>query len=320
MNPDLENALTLLTRGGLVAFPTETVYGLGADASNGAAVSRIFSVKGRPLTHPVIVHIAHTNQMEQWACNIPESAYLLAERFWPGPLTLVLKRALGVSDIITGGQDTVALRIPAHHIALALLTAFGKGVAAPSANRYGRLSPTTAQHVLQELGDDVDMILDGGSCAVGIESTIIDLSGENAAVLRPGWIPIDQINATLGTTVIGATASSPRVPGAVHKHYAPKTPVILIDSKRLNDVVYRLIEQGERAAVLAYSSAPINSTLINWYGAAQTAAGYARTLYAMLREIDGLGCARIVVETPPQSFEWDGVNDRLLRAAASNED
>lgn len=314
MNPELEKAVSILRRGGLVVFPTETVYGLGADAHNPEAVKKIFSVKGRPQAHPVIVHISTLEQIEQWACAVPEAAYQLAERFWPGPLTLVLRRAAGVSDVITGGQNTIGLRMPAHHIAQALLAAFGNGIAAPSANRYGHISPTTAQHVFRELGDKVDLILDGGSCAVGIESTIVDLSAEHPALLRPGWISVQQLSATIKQRLVEAQVTSPRVPGSTTSHYAPDTKLALINAEQLTMVADKLVGEGKKVAVLARSEPLKSCAHIIWRVAPQSAAGYARTLYANLRELDALSCDWILVEPPPGGPDWDAIKDRLARA------
>ena len=211
MTLSVEQAAAVLRRGGLVAFPTETVYGLGADAESPDAVARIFAAKGRPANHPVIVHIGHADLLEHWAADIPPSAWLLAKHFWPGPLTLILKRNARVLDAVTGGQDTVGLRMPDHPVALALLSAFGGGVAAPSANRYGRISPTTALHVRDELGEAVDCILDGGPCRVGIESTILDLSGAHPQLLRPGAISAAAIEIALGRDLVAADRKSTRL-------------------------------------------------------------------------------------------------------------
>ena len=205
----------MLRAGGLVAFPTETVYGLGADASNPAAVRRIFEVKGRPATHPLIVHLADAVQLSNWAREVPEHARKLARRFWPGPLTMILRRARGVSDVVTGGQDTVALRVPSHPLALQLLARFGRGIAAPSANRHGRVSATTAEHVRREFGAAVDYVLDGGATQIGIESTIIDCSGAGATLLRPGWITRREIEAALGVSLAAPPADAPRAPGTL---------------------------------------------------------------------------------------------------------
>ena len=305
-----------------MAFPTETVYGLGADACNPAAVARIFAAKGRPQDHPLIVHLGGVELLPQWAQEIPAAAHKLAAAFWPGPLTLILKRAEGVPDCVTGGQDSVGLRIPGHPVALALLRAFAgaegarafSGVAAPSANRFGRISPTTAEHVRAELGAAVDCVLDGGECDVGIESTIVDLSRGPAVLLRPGQITPAQIAAVIAAEVESADAAAPRVPGALASHYAPLTPLALVAAAELPARLAAL--RGTRVAVLARAEAPQGLKDVSWQTAPRAAAGYAHELYASLRRLDALGCALILVEAPPATPEWQGVTDRLRRASA----
>ena len=314
MTLDVEQAAALLRHGGLVAFPTETVYGLGADAENPEAVVRIFAAKGRPATHPVIVHIGHAGLLEYWAADIPPSALLLAQSFWPGPLTLILKRNARVLDAVTGGQDTIGLRMPDHPVALALLTAFGSGVAAPSANRYGRISPTTAEHVRDELGEAVDCILDGGPCRVGIESTILDLSGAHPQVLRPGAISAAAIESVLNQTLIKASRAAPRVPGALLSHYAPQTPLVLVAAHDLQAEVRWCLEKGERVAVLARSIATPLARCV-WQLMPSDASDYAHELYARLRTLDALHVDRILVEALPAEIMWQAVRDRLARAA-----
>ncbi|NUR84717.1 MAG: threonylcarbamoyl-AMP synthase, partial [Nonomuraea sp.] len=224
---DIEQAAGVLRAGGLVAIPTETVYGLAADAENAAAVARIFEVKGRPPTHPLIVHVGGAGQLDAWAERVPATARLLADHFWPGPLTLVLPRGPRVPLETTGGLDTMAVRVPDHPVALALLSAFGGGVAAPSANRFGSVSPTTAGHVRAELGDAVDFVLDGGPCEVGVESTIVDVTGETPAVLRPGGVTREDLEAVLGHPLAVPATSHVRVPGQHPSHYAPRARVVL---------------------------------------------------------------------------------------------
>jgi L-threonylcarbamoyladenylate synthase len=319
---EIERAAAILRAGGLVAFPTETVYGLGADASNPAAVAKIFAAKGRPQDHPVIVHLAGVELLPLWAGEVPAAAHELAAAFWPGPLTLILKRAAGVPDCVTGGQDTVGLRIPRHPMALALLRAFaGKaggrvfsGVAAPSANKFGRISPTTAGHVRAELGDGVDCVLDGGECSVGIESTIVDLSRGRAVLLRPGQVTRAQIAAVLGAEVELSDATAPRVSGTLQSHYAPRTPLHLIAAAELPTRLAAL--RGKKIAVLARAAAPAGLNDVAWQRAPRAAAGYAQELYASLRRLDALGCDAILVEAPPTAPEWQGVNDRLRRASS----
>jgi L-threonylcarbamoyladenylate synthase len=306
----------------LVAFPTETVYGLGADASNPAAVAKIFAAKGRPQDHPVIVHLGSIELLPLWAGEIPAAAHKLAAAFWPGPLTLILKRAGGVPDSVTGGQDTVGLRIPGHPVALELLQAFAgeeggrvfSGVAAPSANKFGRISPTTAGHVRAELGDVV-AVLDGGECGVGIESTIVDLSRGRAVLLRPGPVTPAQIAAVLGAEVELPDAAAPRVAGALDSHYAPRTPLHLVAAAELPATLAAL--RGKRLAVLARAAAPPGLKDVSWQTAPRAATDYAHELYASLRRLDALGFDAILVEAPPAAPEWQGVNDRLRRASSN---
>ncbi len=319
---EIGRAAAILRAGGLVAFPTETVYGLGADASNPDAVAKIFAAKGRPQNHPLIVHLAGIELLPLWAAEIPPTAHKLAAAFWPGPLTLILKRAAGVADCITGGQDTVGLRIPGHPLALELLKVFAgeeggrafSGVAAPSANKFGRISPTTAEHVRAELGDAVDLVLDGGECEVGIESTIIDLSRERAVLLRPGQITPAQIAAVLGAEVEAPDAAAPRAPGALESHYAPRTPLELVAAAELPVRLNAL--RGQKVAVLARAEAPEGLQQVYWQAAPRAVTGYAHELYASLRRLDDLGCDVILVEAPPAVPGWQGVSDRLMRAAS----
>lgn len=313
---ELTRAVATLRAGGLVAFPTETVYGLGADASNETAIKKVFSAKGRPHDHPLIVHIASAAQLSEWARDIPPAAIVLAQNFWPGPLTLILKRANGVSDLVTGGQDTVAMRVPAHPLAQALLKAFGGGIVGPSANRFGRVSATTAEHVRQEFGDAVDCIIDGGACEVGIESTIVDLSGAKPALLRPGIITTAQIESVLGKALIAPNAQSPRAPGTLEKHYAPRTPVMLVEADLIDELARSFARQGKRVAVLARNARqPLIDKLV-WIAAPEAPAGYAHDLYANLRQLDAAECDVMLVEEPPLAMEWAAVRDRLGRAAA----
>lgn len=309
----IQEAVRRLRRGELVAFPTETVYGLGADASSADAVARIFAAKGRPTTHPVIVHLARVDQVAAWTTGLPDTARRLAERFWPGPLTLVLPRGPKVLDQITGGQDTVAVRIPVHPVARALLEAFGDGIAAPSANRYGRVSPTRAEHVRQELGDAVGLVLDGGDCAVGLESTIVQCSTDRVRLLRPGGITRVEIEALVGP-VEASLRGGPRVPGSTRSHYAPATPVELVEAADL-DARWRARSTEGPVAVVARRAAPAD--FAGWWRSMPADAGtYGHDLYATLRALDGSGAARILVERVPDVPAWDAVRDRLERAAA----
>lgn len=310
MNPQIKHAAEILKRGGLVAFPTETVYGLGADASSAVAIARLYAVKGRPGAHPVIVHFADAEGAFTWAREVPEAARKLAARFWPGPLTLILKRAPQVGDFITGGQDTVGVRVPMHPLARELLDAFGGGLAAPSANRFGRVSPTTAQHAREDLGDDVELVLDGGPCGVGIESTIVDVSRGGAVLLRPGGISAAELEVTLGTTVSMPDAEAPRVSGSLAAHYAPRTPARLVSGTALESGIARL---GTKAAVLAFRTP--DDRVDFWLRMPRDPAAYAQKLYAALRELDASGAEMILIESPPETAEWRAVLDRLRRAA-----
>jgi L-threonylcarbamoyladenylate synthase len=309
----IREAVAVLKRGGLVAFPTETVYGLGADASNPAAVARIYRVKGRPAVHPVIVHVGGVGQLERWAREIPEAARKLAARFWPGPLTLVLKRAPGVGDELTGGEDTIGLRMPDHPVALELLCQFGGGIAAPSANKFGRISPTTAEHVRNDLGDEVDLILDGGPCEIGIESTIIDLSRDRPVLLRPGRVGTGDIAVTLGATPEPRDRRAPRAPGALESHYAPRKPLRLVPVGQWD----QLAQSTKRRGVLSFRPRPHSDTSAMWIEASSDPARYARDLYASLRALDASGCDEILVEDPPATEPWSAVRDRLSRARSA---
>ena len=323
LDPDLiREAVAILRRGGLVAFPTETVYGLGADASNPAAVARLYRVKGRPPDHPVIVHIADAALLARWARDVPESATKLAARFWPGPLTMVLRRAPNVGDFLTGGQDTIGLRVPSHPVALQLLQQFSRdddgrrliGVAAPSANRFGRISPTTAEHVRDDLGDEVDLILDGGPCEIGIESTIVDLSGGRVVLLRPGRIGADEMEAMLRVETRLKDRDAPRAPGTLESHYAPRHPLRLVPSAQWDEALHGA---APARGVLSFRSRPAGLAGARWIEASKNPQQYARDLYANLRTLDASGCDEILVEEPPESGEWSAVRDRLVRARSA---
>lgn len=315
---EIDKAVAILRRGGLVAFPTETVYGLGADASSPAALVKLYAAKSRPADHPVIVHLADMNQLAQWAREVTPLAHKLAREFWPGPLTMIFKRAPGVGDAVTGGQDTVGLRIPSHTIARALLEKFGGGIAAPSANRFGRVSATTAAHVRQEFGDAVDWVLDGGASEVGIESTIVDATGAAPVLLRPGHISARDIEEAAGVALAPPTAQSPRAPGTLAAHYAPATPLLVMESDLLLELAATLTRQGKRVAVLARSALQPVIAGITWIAAPLDATAYAHDLYANLRTLDAAGCDALLVEQLPQGPEWAAVNDRLGRAAAGS--
>lgn len=312
MSDGVRRAAELLRAGGLVAFPTETVYGLGADASSEAALKRLYAVKRRPADHPVIVHFASAELAFAWAREVPEAARRLAAGFWPGPLTLILKRSDKAKDFVTGGQDTVGLRVPSHPVAQALLREFEGGVAAPSANRFGRVSPTCAEHVRQDLGADVDLVLEGGESEVGIESTIVDLSRGRAVLLRPGAISAAALEHALGAPLAAADAQAPRVSGTLERHYAPNTPLRLVPSHVLDAEIARA---GAKVAVLAFSRPDARAE--RWLRMPRDPAGYAHRLYAALRELDAAGCAQILAEQPPEDPAWAAVRDRLRRAASA---
>lgn len=321
-------AVALLRAGELVAFPTETVYGLGADAANPTAVARIYAAKRRPTDHPVIVHLASTEQLPEWAREVSDTAWQLAKHFWPGPLTLILPRAMHVSPLITGGQDSIGLRIPSHPVAQKLLKDFGDGIAAPSANRFGRLSPTQATHVQQELGDAVALILDGGECEVGIESTIIDLSHGHPHLIRPGLITASEVSAVLNTSIDLTLPPSLRAPGTLNNHYAPVTPLYLVQSNLLMNIATQLANPNHRLAILAHSISPpppidpddfvqdILADAMDWITLPDEPRAYAHALYDSLREFDHQNYLSILVEDVPTSEPWLAVRDRLQRAAS----
>ncbi|MGH8739642.1 MAG: L-threonylcarbamoyladenylate synthase [Burkholderiales bacterium] len=309
MSAEVRKAAEILRAGGLVAFPTETVYGLGADASSAKAVARLYAVKRRPADHPVIVHFASAGEAFRWSRELPPAARLLAEKFWPGPLTLILKRGEKAKDFVTGGQDSVGLRVPSHPVAHELLTLFKGGVAAPSANRFGLVSPTTAAHVRADLGADVDLLLEGGASEVGIESTIVDLSGGKPALLRPGRVSKEELERALNGELEEKTHTSPRHSGGLERHYAPRTPVRLVPTYDLDKEIARL---KERVAVLAFSRP--DERVDYWLRMPREAGAYAHKLYGALRELDAAGCEEILIEAPPEAPEWAAVRDRLQRA------
>lgn len=313
---DIEKAAEVLRAGGLVALPTETVYGLGANAEDPAAVSRIFQVKGRPPTHPLIVHIGGAEQLDEWVEEVPATARLLAEHFWPGPLTLVLRRGRRVPLEATGGLETVAVRVPDHPLALALLETFGGGVTAPSANRFGSVSPTTAHHVRAELGDAVDFVLDGGPCEVGVESTIVDATGEVPSILRPGGVTREDLEAVLGRPVAVPATSQVRVPGQHPSHYAPRARVVLAEPEKVVAEAEQAQELGHRVGVLlppSLAGAPVKTHVVETVPASMAA--YARGLYGLLRELDQRGCDLIVASLPAEEGLGLAIANRLRRAA-----
>lgn len=321
-NEDIRRAAAILESGGLVAFPTETVYGLGADAENPAAVAKIYAAKGRPANHPLIVHIAPEGDVAYWTSEVPAAAKKLMTAFWPGPLTLILKRAAHIPAAVAGGQDSIGLRCPSHPVAQAVLRAFKQGrggVAAPSANKFGHVSPTTAQHVKDEFRDDlaIGMILDGGQSEVGIESTILDLSRwetHGAVLLRPGQVSADAIAAVIGVTPQAPDVTAPRASGTLEAHYAPRTPVALVPSNEFIATAARLASAGKRIAMMRHSTGSFPEA-VALFALPDTPDGYAHDLYAALRSLDGAGADVILIEQPASDQKWQGVNDRLRRAA-----
>lgn len=309
MSAELRKAAETLRGGGLVAFPTETVYGLGADAASPQAVQKLYAAKRRPADHPVIVHFASANAAFTWARDVPEAARKLAAQFWPGPLTLILKRSTLAKDFVTGGQDTVGLRVPSHPVAQELLKEFGGAIAAPSANRFGLISPTTAAHVRADLGADVDLVLEGAPSDVGIESTIIDLSAGSPVLLRPGHLSREELEAALHASIAERTGAAPRHSGGLERHYAPRTPAQLVPTYELDKQIANL---KDRVAVLAFSRP--DERVEYWLRMPRDPKAYAQKLYAALRELDSAGCERILVETPPETADWEAVLDRLKRA------
>lgn len=287
-------AVDTLKRGGLVGLPTETVYGLAADARDEAAVRRVFAIKGRPLGHPLIVHVSDADEARRWSSEWPDSARALADRFWPGPLTLIVPRSFDVLDVVTGGRSSVALRVPVHPVARRLLSEFGGGVVAPSANLFGRVSPTTADHVADDLGDSVDYVLDGGPCAIGLESTIVDCTVDPPQVLRPGAITEEEVRAAVGET---ASVGGPsRAPGMLASHYAPECTVIPVETKADADAL-----RSADTEVLDASIDPLD---------------FATRLYAELRRCDREGRRRVVIVLPADEGIGRAVRDRIGKAAA----
>jgi L-threonylcarbamoyladenylate synthase len=331
----IDQAVDVLLSGHLVAFPTETVYGLGADAENPEAVERIYQAKGRPSNHPVIVHVAPEADLSYWVAALPWQAQRLIDQFWPGPLTLILKRAAHIPQQVSGGQDSIGLRCPSHPIAIELLRAFARGkpsgqggIAAPSANKFGHVSPTHASHVREEFPEQLAEgmpVLEGGASEVGIESTIIDLSrvdsGLGPVLLRPGFISAEQIEDVLGQAVLEPDGEAPRVSGALKSHYAPNTPLALASMAELTLLAQQLSPHdfSQRIALVAHSK-PVNSMTenpqVDWIAASTDPVIYAHDLYMQLRALDKGGYARIVFEQVPDTPKWLAVRDRLSRAAA----
>ncbi|MEU9371353.1 L-threonylcarbamoyladenylate synthase [Streptomyces avermitilis] len=315
-NSDIEKAANVLRAGGLVALPTETVYGLGANAEDPAAVARIFQVKEHPPSHPLIVHIGGAEHLDDWVQDVPAAARLLAGHFWPGPLTLVLRRGPRVPLEATGGLQTVAVRVPDHPVALALLSAFDGGVTAPSANRFGSVSPTTADHVRAELGDAVDFVLDGGPCEVGVESTIVDATGDAPSILRPGGVTREDLEAVLGCPLAVPSTSRARVPGQHPSHYAPRARVVLVEPEKVVAEAELAQELGHQVGVFlpaAFTDAAVKAHAVVAVPGSMTA--YARGLYGFLRELDQRGCDLIIASLPVEEGLGLAIANRLRRAA-----
>ena len=323
---DIAKAADVLRRGGLVAFPTETVYGLGADASSAQAIAKIYAAKGRPADHPVIVHVGAGADLAKYAANVPEAARVLAAELWPGPLTMIVRRGAAIAPDVSGGGDTVGLRMPSHPLAQALLQAFGGAVAAPSANRFGHVSPTTADHVVADLGDDVDYVLDGGKCEVGVESTIVDFSRGRPVLLRPGGMPREAIEAIIGP-LDAADANAPAAPGTLASHYAPRAEVIACELDEVPAMVARAkggeaaaagdVPRERKVAILAprsaFTSWPNLDALL--YPLPDDLAGMAHDLYAALRDLDAKAVDVVIAALPPAVGLGEAVGDRLRRAA-----
>ncbi len=314
---EIEEAVEALRAGELVVFPTETVYGLGANASDPAAVRKIFEVKGRPADHPVIVHLDNPRYLHRWVSTMPPVAEKLADRFWPGPLTLILPKADNVNDVVTGGQDSIGIRVPSHPMAQQLLTAFGGGIAAPSANRFGRLSPTKPEHVRDELGSAVKVILDGGDSPIGLESTIVSCLNNEAVLLRPGFITRSQLAQVVDLSTGGFV---PRTPGDRVLHYAPSTPLAIVSSDDLERFASEFVSRQEKVAVLAMRPPLHTQRHMTWINAGKKPEAYAHNLYNHLRTLDSAGCARILVQELPDDERWAAILDRLQRASAMDGD
>jgi L-threonylcarbamoyladenylate synthase len=303
----IEKAVALLKAGKLIGLPTETVYGLAADAKNDEAIKKIFSVKGRPTDHPLIVHIGSFEEINDWAETISPEAHILMQEFWPGPLTLILKKQAHVSNLVTANQDSVGLRMPNHPMAQALLQAFGGGVAAPSANQFGHISPTCAEDVFEELQDKVDLILPGGAANIGIESTIVDARTTPVKILRPGAITKAMLEEALQQEVITNNKTTLKVSGNLASHYAPRTPLILMSKTEIENT-------NLNAIFLIYSkiTLPENSKIIQL---SQDPKSYAHDLYKSLRQADHAMASKIIVEQPPTEDAWEAINERLAKAA-----
>jgi L-threonylcarbamoyladenylate synthase len=313
----VEQAVSVLRAGGLVAFPTETVYGLGADATNPDAVAKIFAAKGRPPTNPLIVHVADLETAKRYAAAWTDAMQTLGAVWWPGPLTLVVPKTPEIVDAVSAGRPTVALRVPDHPLALELLRAFGGPVAAPSANRSSHVSPTTAQHVREEFGDGVEVVLDGGPCGVGIESTVLDLSGERPVILRPGGVPRRKVEAILGPVGVfdGAVGLNDAAasPGQHARHYAPRTPAVRFETAQ-RGLIRPEAPDGRSNGIMVVGGTDEGRKFGPIVAMSRVPEVYAAAFYATLRELDAMGLAEIYIEMPPDRPAWEAVRDRIRRA------
>ncbi len=340
MRISIQEAAKRLAEGDLVAFPTETVYGLGADAENPSAVTKIYQAKGRPQNHPVIVHLAPNADLSYWVSEVPVEAKKLIQHFWPGPLTLILPRAAHIPDAVSGGQSSVGVRCPSHPVAQALLTAFSAlksngqgGVAAPSANKFGQVSPTSASHVVSEFPAEIQAgllsVLEGDDSDIGIESTIVDLSrvkeGVGAVLLRPGHITRAQLADVLGYEPASPDKAAPRVSGSLKAHYAPRTPLQMVCEEECKQLVSH-IPAGEKWVLMAFKetvsqvtsqASTMETGSLETYAVSSDPVAYAREIYGLLRRLDEQGYQRICVQALPQDANWEALNDRLQRAAAA---
>ncbi len=321
---DLEKALAALRAGECVGLPTETVYGLAADAANARAVAKIFALKGRPADHPLIVHLASADDAVGWASEWSDTAQRLANAFWPGPMTLIVRRAPQVLDAVTGGQDTVGLRVPSHPVAMKVLSAFrgdeaiARGLAAPSANKFGHVSPTTAAHVVSEFSADSLLVIDGGECDIGVESTIIDVSGKSPRVLRPGRVRTGELEAVLGHALKAneRDSSKPRVSGSLDSHYAPRKKTLMLSGDALDIFLAAARDAGKRVGLIHHSArAAAQKSNVRMGLDGQSSAHYEHDIYRSLRSLDDDSkIDLIILESPPTGADWDAVNDRLRRA------
>ncbi|MGM0570215.1 L-threonylcarbamoyladenylate synthase [Marinobacter sp.] len=311
---DLARAAELLAGGDIIAIPTETVYGLAADATNLPAIRKVFEAKQRPIGHPLIVHVSEPDHIRRWAKAVPDIAWRLVEKYWPGPLTLLLPKAEGVSDFITGGQPGIAVRMPSHRVAREVIKRLGRDVVAPSANPYSRISPTSASHVIRGMAGRISAVLDGGECTVGIESTILDLTGDVPAIARPGLVSRQELEDFLGMGLADHAPASIAVPGNVKHHYQPVTPTIGVAAPRSAQALPELTRQPGRTGVIWWQTPPPEDRTAEAIQLGDTPETYARMLYTALHTMDQANLTRIIVELPPETDAWLAIHDRLNRA------